>query len=391
MPADNDALVNALKDAGLLDDLRLERAFRAVPRQLFLPHLSPEQVYADQAVAIKQGVDGSVVSSSSQPSMMAIMLNQLRLKEGCNVLEIGTGSGYNAAIMQQIVGESGKITTIEYDQEVARHAADHLADAGARAVNIVFGDGAIGYAPRAAYDRIISTVGVWDVPKMWIRQLRPNGVLVAPIWWNAFQLSAAFTFAGDGTLISGRNVLCSFVSLRGGAESPPLSLRIGTTALWLESSGAGSLDSAMVQLLLSDDASVGQLSSPISFKDMWNSLIPYLALNTPPGFIFARYQVRDEAQKPFGIEGMGFALITKGSACFVPVSGEGTIYSYGGADAFIAVEDTLQAWAAAGRPRQTQLRVRLFPKAQNEPAIHAGTLYPRRDHTLHVWFEEETT
>lgn len=388
---DNETLVNALKDAGLLDDPRLERAFRAVPRRFFLPKLSPEQVYADQAVAIKQGADGQIVSSSSQPSMMALMLNQLRLIEGGNILEIGTGSGYNAALMQHIIGESGRVTTIEFDNEIARHAEDHLADAGMRSVNVVYGDGVLGYAPRAAYDRIISTVGVWDVPKMWIRQLKPRGILVTPIWWDAFQLSAAFRFADDGTLISESNILCNFIALRGGAGSPSLSVRVGTTPLWFDLSDAQQLDSAMLHLLLSDDASVGQLSIPIPFQAMWNSFIPYFILNRPSGFLFARYQVRDSEQRPYGIEGAGFAVIAKGSACFVPYNGEGTLYSYGSADAFMAVEDRLKRWAALEPPQQTQLRARLIPNEMGEPAIHAGKLYPRRDHVLHVWFEEATT
>ncbi len=387
----NETLVNALKDAGLLGDPRLERAFRAVPRHLFLPKVPHEQVYLDEAVAIKQGADGTVISSSSQPSMMAIMLNQLRLTEGLNVLEIGTGSGYNAAIMQHIVGYGGKITSMELDKELAARAEDNLADAGMRSVNVVQGDGALGYAPRAAYDRIIATVGVWDVPKMWVRQLKPDGILVAPIWWNAFQLSGAFTAAGDGTLISRKNTLCNFVVLRGGIGTPQLSVRLGTTPLWLDSSDAQRIDSAMLHLLLSYDAEREHLSVPLKFTDMWSSFIPYLVLNTPPGLIFAKYQVRDSEQKPYGIEGLGFALITNGSACFIPLSGEGTAYYYGSADSFMAAEDALKGWKAAKRPKLDQLRLRLIPKERGEPEIRAGKLYPRRDHNLHVWFEDETS
>ncbi|MBK8030171.1 MAG: methyltransferase domain-containing protein [Chloroflexi bacterium] len=389
--ADNAALVNALKDAGLLTEPRLERAFRAVPRHLFLPQVPPEQVYSDQAIAIKQGADGTVISSSSQPSMMAHMLNQLRLTEGCNVLEIGTGSGYNAALMQHIVGDLGKVTTIELDKELAMHAENHLADAGMRAVNVVHGDGALGYAPRAAYDRIIASVGVWDVLKMWVRQLKPDGLLVAPIWWNAFQLSAAFTPSGDGTLTSRKNTLCNFVVLRGGIGTPSLSVRLGTTPLWLDSSEAARIDTARLHALLSYDAEREHLSVPLTFSEMWSSFIPYLVLNTPPDFVFAKYQVRDSEQHPYGIEGMGFALLARGSACFIPLNGNGVIYYYGSADSFMATEDALKGWNAAKRPKLDQLRLRLIPKERGEPEIRAGKLYPRRDHTLHVWFEDETT
>ncbi|MBE2268951.1 MAG: methyltransferase domain-containing protein [Anaerolinea sp.] len=387
---DHEALIANLKAAGLLADPRLERAFRAVPREHFLPKQNLETVYADEAVAIKRGVDGSIVSSSSQPSMMAIMLNALRLVEGCNVLEIGTGTGYNAAIMRQMVGTTGKVTSIEIDKEVVSKALDSFQRAGISGINVVEGDGVLGYAPRAAYDRIIASVGVWDMPPMWVRQLKPDGILVVPIWWDAYELCAAFTFERDGTLISTGNSLCSFVDLRGGGASPPLSVRVGTTALRLETSAVARLDPAALHLLLSDDASVGQLSHPVSYRDHWTSFIPYLILNTPPGFILAHYYVSDSAQKPYGIEGSGFALLTQGSACFVPVTGEGITYSYGGADAFMGIEETLKAWNAAGRPKRDRLRLRLIPNDRPIPAVSAGKLYPRRSHRLHVWMEGET-
>src|SRR5574338_1102375 len=135
-PPTHESLIAALKEADLLNDPRMEKAFRDVPRHFFLPDLPPEQVYVDDAVPIKRDESGGVVSSSSQPSMMAIMLNQLRLYEGCNVLEIGAGTGYNAAIMQQIVGMAGNVTTIEIDREVALKAEDNLSRAGMSDVNV---------------------------------------------------------------------------------------------------------------------------------------------------------------------------------------------------------------------------------------------------------------
>ena len=111
--------------------------------------------------------------------MMAIMLRQLRLRKGDNVLEIGAGTGYNAAIMQPIVGDQGHVTSVEIDQEVAEIARTNLQHAAMTHVNIATGDGIQGYAPRAAYDRILATAAIWDLPRAWVRQLRPSGRLVA--------------------------------------------------------------------------------------------------------------------------------------------------------------------------------------------------------------------
>jgi len=118
----NNQMIDGLRARQNLLDRSSEAAFRAVPRHVFLPGEKLETIYADEAIAIKHDSDGSVLSSSSQPTMMAIMLRQLRLEKGDNVLEIGTGTGYNAAIMQHIVGETGYVTSIELDNQLADQA-----------------------------------------------------------------------------------------------------------------------------------------------------------------------------------------------------------------------------------------------------------------------------
>ena len=125
-PATAESLIDSLKEARLLD-APLEAAFRAVPRAAFLPNLTPDQAYKDEAVPVKIDEDGTVLSSSSQPSMMAIMLRQLDLKPEQNVLEIGTGTGYNAALMQHIVGDEGRVTSIEIDSVGRGHGAGEFA------------------------------------------------------------------------------------------------------------------------------------------------------------------------------------------------------------------------------------------------------------------------
>jgi len=242
-------LVESMRARGDLKDARLEAAFLAIPRAHFLPGLPPETVYSDEAIAIKRAADGTVISSSSQPSMMALMLEQLNLKPGMNVLEIGTGSGYNAAIMQHLVGPNGLVTTIELDPEIGEVAVDNLARAGISGVRVVIGDGAAGFAPRASYDRIIATAGIWDIPTAWVRQLKPRGRIVAPIWLEGFQYSAAFELQADGTLYSEDNLPCGFVRMRGAGMGEEGVFRVGS--LLTLQANAGTLDSAQLQMLLS--------------------------------------------------------------------------------------------------------------------------------------------
>src|SRR2546423_13102029 len=174
------ALVDQLKSRGNLSDPSVEAAFRAVPRHLFLPGVAPEKVYYDDAIATKYA-DGMAISSSSQPSIMAIMLEQLQLEPGHRVLEIGAGTGYNAALVAHVVGNSGTLITMDIDDDIVDGARAHLDAAGLSRVRVVLGDGGLGYPADAPYDRIILTVGAWDVAPAWWAQLRPGGRLVLPL------------------------------------------------------------------------------------------------------------------------------------------------------------------------------------------------------------------
>ena len=383
-PTDAKSLVAALKAAHLLD-APLEAAFRAIPRAAFLPHLPPEQAYRDEALPVKYDDDGTVLSSSSQPSMMAIMLRQLQLKPGHNVLEIGAGTGYNAALMQHIVGDEGKVTSIEIDGAVAETARVNLQRVAMGEVLVVEGDGAHGYAPRASYDRIIATAGIWDVPEAWVRQLKPGGILVTPLWVEGFEISAALTLQPDGTLYSANNRLCAFIPLRGQSAVPELGVRVGTSGLYLYANVK--IDSAALQMLISDDSAENYLGVSLEAWEYWQGFLPYFVLHTPPSFVLGRYHVASDAPA-YGISGHGFALLMQGSACFVSTMARGTARSFGGADALLAVQEALAAWERDGKPQVDRLRLRLVPSgvdyAEN---TRRGKAYRRRDHTLIAWMD----
>src|SRR5260370_30900953 len=123
-------LVNELRSSGRLTSRAIEAAFRAVPRHVFLPEMAATEAYQDEAFVIKTDDDGMPVSSSSQPAIMAIMLEQLGLARGSRVLEIGTGTGYNAALMAFLVGERGSVGPVDIDPDLEARARAHLAVAG---------------------------------------------------------------------------------------------------------------------------------------------------------------------------------------------------------------------------------------------------------------------
>ncbi|MGW4412562.1 methyltransferase domain-containing protein [Nonomuraea sp. NPDC004702] len=193
----------------------IERAVRAVPRHQFIPDvglIEPvegtrrlidrqadpgawyEAVYGDHYVVTQLddgnspliGLEGDYTSSASQPGTVASLLKHLAVEPGCSVLEIGTGTGYTAALLSHLAG-ARNVVSIDVDASVAVQAAKNLAAAGVRP-HLVVGDGAGGCPKWAPYDRVHVTCGIRDIPYAWVEQCRPGGVIVLP-WHPGFGAS----------------------------------------------------------------------------------------------------------------------------------------------------------------------------------------------------------
>lgn len=213
-------MVDGLVDSGSIRTSRVEAAFRSIPRHLFVPDADPELVYAGEAIPIEHGEDGLPISSSSEPAIMATMLEQLSLSSGHNVLEVGTGSGYNAALLGAILGEGGRVRTIDLDEALVERAQQLLRSASSANVLAAARDGWFGFSEDAPYDRIEVTVGVWDISPDWVDQLAGNGILVVPLWLRA-GVQASIAFRHDGSdLVSVSVAPCGFMRLRGPHAGP---------------------------------------------------------------------------------------------------------------------------------------------------------------------------
>lgn len=180
-------LVAELERRKLIRSERVREAFLAVPRELFVPEFAAREglgaVYRDEAILTKFGEHGVPLSSSSQPAIMALMLEQLELEEGMRVLEVGAGTGYNAALLSLLAGKRGRVVSVDVDAEIAAEARRALRDGGYR-VRVVHADGRAGVVQAAPYDRIIVTASADPVPWAWFEQLADDGLLEVPLRLN---------------------------------------------------------------------------------------------------------------------------------------------------------------------------------------------------------------
>jgi protein-L-isoaspartate(D-aspartate) O-methyltransferase len=200
---------------GFLRSPELVEAFGAIWREWFVPGVDLGTVYDSDAAIPTVVVDGAVVSSSSAPGVMAVMLERLDLRAGHRVLEIGTGTGYNAALLAHVVGEAGSVTTVDIDEMIVERARRCLDDVGVHGVRCVAADGWVGVDCDAPFDRIIVTVGVADIAPSWTDQLDRSGVLVVPLWLRGgLQVVAALRHDGDD-LVAAALEPCGFMRLRG--------------------------------------------------------------------------------------------------------------------------------------------------------------------------------
>ena len=180
-------------------------AFTAAPRELFIPDRAWWVRGGDVKIPIDRDADpdtwmaavssddfivtqlddgatggaGDYTSSSSMPSIMLVMLTALDAHEGQRVLEIGTGTGYNAALLAHRLG-ADTVVSIEIDPDIAQQARANLAKVNHHAVRVITADGADGYPPGGPYDRVMATCSVGTVPWAWVAQTRPGGVIVTP-------------------------------------------------------------------------------------------------------------------------------------------------------------------------------------------------------------------
>ncbi len=407
-------VAEVLETSGIRDE-RIAAALRDVPRHLFLPHLPPEEAYLDDAIVTKRDAEGQPISSSSQPAIMAIMLDQLDLAPGQRVLEIGAGTGYNAALIRHIVGPSGAVVSVDIEADLVDGAREHLASAGYPDVAVVAADGAEGYPPGAPYDRVIATVAVSDLAPAWLHQTSPDARIVVPLDMRGSQLAVAFgravpSHAGSaGHWVSRSIAPCGFMRMRGSLAGPErvVVLQPGISVMLpdgLTLADGQEVDGAALAAFLDGPPAEFATGVRASSLQVFWALGLWLAAGDRRSCGVAEEQPAEDggaarlARAPLRSRGMlatagivdsaGIAVLLAADQPDVR-SGQFTLEVTGfgphGAELGAALAAHVQAWDRAGQPGTARLHVDAYPRSSpDEPAPASGALLIERPATRFV-------
>ena len=200
-------LVDYLKKQGRIQTKEIEKAFLEIPREKFIPTIFEHNAYSDVPLEIGQG------QTISAPHMIAIMCEELDLKKDQKILEIGTGSGYHAAIVAKIIEPKGHVYTIERHKNLAEKAKQNLKNTNIKNVTVEVGDGSKGLTKYAPYDRIYVTCAAPSIPQPLIKQLKDPGKMLIPVGVTICILY--FLEKNNGIIKKENRGSCAFVPLIG--------------------------------------------------------------------------------------------------------------------------------------------------------------------------------
>ncbi len=371
--------VMELKAAGAIRSPSVEAAFLAVKRHRLVEtfyrwtaqwqdaspipydpeHPDPEQlelIYSNTALGTRF-VDGMPASSTSQPALVAEMLELLELEGGMKVLEIGAGTGYNAALMAEIVGDQRLVVTVDILEDVVTQTRRLLAGTGYPEIRVLLRDGFEGVPEESLFDRIVATVGCSDLSPRWGEQLADAGCMLVPLEHAGGH--PLVRLGKDEGRLQGRIVGWSgFMAVRG-----PLHV----DGMWAEGT-----------VRPGSDEEVHEREPWAGFGE--GEEFPALGCSADEiDFVF--FTGLEDRRACWGPHGVGLSDALKGWAQASPVG-----IRWWGDDSLAAELDRLhEGWLVRGRPRIRDYRVRFVPIDDDETAAAGCWTIDRRFFREFVW------
>ncbi len=392
-----DAMVDMIMERHQQLGLRLqpdvEVALRKVPRHLFTGNVPLETAYGLDSVVAKRNERGLQLSTVYASPMIALMLGQAGDLAGKRVLEIGSG-GYNAALLSELVGPHGTVTSIDIDQDVVDRAETCLKAAGYEDVRVLCRDGEFGVPEFASFDLVIVTVGAWDIPPAWVEQLAGSGRLVVPLRTAGLTRSWAFERRGD-RLESVSHLPCGFVPMQGAGEHKGRGIELNgdQVGLWLDEDQQ--VDDALLDDALSSpptevwSGTVIGKGQPFHDQDLWlATALPGFALLTAKqeavesGLVNPSWRLGT----PAIVDGASLAYRAK----MRPIDPEKTVFEFGayghgphGAELADRLTAEIRRWDQRGRPAP---RMTIYPARTPHADLADGfTLVKRHTKIVISW------
>ena len=349
-----DMLDAAFRHYGTRDGLpdRLREAVRVTPRHLFVhrfrigegslrdndadPATELADIYSDAVMTHVDTAGERLPSTNSQPSYVLWLLHMLDLGPGQRVLEIGSGSGWLAAVMARLVGESGRVTGIEIIPELAARSRTDLAGLGLGNVSVLAADGAEGHAAGAPFDRVMITAACWNLPGALFEQVASSGRVLVPVELRGGGCQVTLLRReGDG-FVAEQAVPGWFVPLLGAGQRRTR-LRLPLTALpFWDKIGGAPLHRAALPL------ATGQKGSDDSAVAAFRAFLGRIA----PGFaIFGE----EEPPEQLWLSAEPFGIVDEADRSVALWSG-GELLGYGGPGAARSLAQAYATWASYGMP-----------------------------------------
>ncbi len=335
-----------------------EGTLRRVPYQPGHPdHKSLELIYSGDALVLAVERNRPVRATPSG-SAVAQMFEGLELEPGMSVLEIGTGTGYTAALLARLVGSPACVSTTDSDPGAVEQARNHLIPTGFAGIDVSVSDGLLGDPARAPYDRILVTVGCPDISPCWLDQLRPDGLLIAPLehggWYPIVRVWK------QGGRVRGR------IAGSAGVVIPRIEGKLGEHGPGR--SGVRELDPSV------RESPVWPRLLELPLRDFWF----YLAIRSSESCVL---DVTDHGRRV----ARGLGLCLRNGRWSIVVSGRYRLLGH--LEALAALEEAYNEWEALGTPRMTDYEMEFVP-SDGRPQSHPTWNLARRFFRQTLWLEE---